>query len=124
VLVQLEVEQLSHVDPVRPAPPVVVHGGREIGRTEQRRDVIEDGSQQGVHGIAVSPAVVVVVPEANARSCRECVVGRSASDDNGTVRGRCCERRQISRIAGQDPIARAGQQYDGCVNRIAGASQA
>src|ERR1039458_4176350 len=52
------------------------------------------------------------------------VVRWSASDDNGTVRGRFCEWRQISRIAGQDPVACAGQQYDGCVNRIAGASQA
>jgi hypothetical protein len=27
---QLEVEQPSHVNPAGPAPPVVVHGGREI----------------------------------------------------------------------------------------------
>ena len=52
------------------------------------------------------------------------VVRWSASDDNGAVRGRFCERRQISRIAGQDPVARASQQYNGCVNRVAGASQA
>jgi len=32
--------------------------------------------------------------------------------------------RTIPRIAGQDPVACAGQQYDGCVNRVAGASQA
>ena len=40
-----------------------------------------------------------------------------ASDDNGAVRGRFCERRQISRIAGQDPVARAGQPVPGRVQR-------
>src|SRR5271166_3546161 len=49
---------------------------------------------------------------------------RSASDDDGVVRGRFCERCQVPGITGQDPIAWAGQQDDGYVNRIAGASYA
>jgi hypothetical protein len=40
------------------------------------------------------------------------------------VRGRFCKRCQVPGITGQDPIAWAGQQDDGCVNRIAGASYA
>ena len=51
-------------------------------------------------------------------------MARSASDDDGVVGGRFCERCQVAGITGQDPIAWAGQQDDGCVNRIAGASYA
>jgi hypothetical protein len=57
---KLEVEELAHVGLVGPAPLVVVHSGCEVGISQQRRDMIQDGPEQGVRGVAISPEIVVV----------------------------------------------------------------
>src|ERR1700730_17752488 len=46
------------VTAVSAAPRVVVRGRHEVGTSEQRRNVIEDGAQQCMGGVDVAPAVV------------------------------------------------------------------
>jgi hypothetical protein len=57
---QLEVEELAHVALIGTAPPVVVRNGGEVSTSKQRWYMIKGGPQQCVHGIAITPDVVVI----------------------------------------------------------------
>src|SRR6266567_1744763 len=102
---ELEVQEPARVAAVGAAPGVAAGCGLEVSAAEQRRDVIEDGAQQGMGGVGVTPAVVVVQLgdqrgelagiQADRLGSRrqagvdvEVNVARSAGSRTGTSRGR------------------------------------